>query len=275
VAADDLVVDPSPPGDLVDQPYVVPAHERHVLADRRHRVCVVVPVLNEGERIRAQLERMRTTTEVADVVVADGGSTDGALDDDRLRAVGARALLVKRGPGRLGAQLRMAFGWALEEGYEGVVTVDGNGKDDVEAVPSFLAALDRGVDFVQGSRFVEGGHHANTPTSRLLAIRAVHAPVSSLLARHRYTDTTNGFRGHSRRLLVDPRLALFRPVFDRYELLVHVSVQAPRLGFAVEEVPVSRTYPPGEVPTKIGRVRGSAELLGVLAREALHRYDPR
>ncbi|MFN8041392.1 MAG: glycosyltransferase family 2 protein [Acidimicrobiales bacterium] len=273
--ADELVDRPAPPPDLRDQPYEVPRHERIVLAPRRHDHCVVVPVLNEGERIRNQLERMRDLTDVVDIVIADGGSTDGALEPELLAKLGVRALLVKRDAGRLGAQLRMAFGWALEEGYEGIVTIDGNGKDGVEAIPQVVAALDRGDDFVQGSRFVRGGHHEHTPTSRLLAIRLVHAPVSSLLARHWYTDTTNGFRGHSRRLLTDPRMAVFRTVFDRYELLVYLSVRAPRLGYRVEEIPVSRVYPAGEpVPTKIGKVRGSADLLGVLARQAIHRYDP-
>ncbi len=275
MGADELVEHPSPPADLGSQPYEVPRHERLVLAPKRREHCVVVPVLNEGERIRRQLREMKPLTDVVDIVIADGGSTDGALDPAFLADQGVRALLVKRDAGRLGAQLRMAFGWALEEGYQGVVTVDGNGKDGVDAVPLLVESLERGVDFVQGSRFVPGGHHEHTPTSRLLAIRLVHAPVSSMLARHWYTDTTNGFRGHSRRLLVDPRMAIFREVFDRYELLVYLSVRAPRLGFVTEEVPVSRVYPAGEpVPTKIGKVRGSADLLAVLARQAVHRYDP-
>ena len=46
-----------------------------------------------------------------------------------------RALLIKRGPGKLSAQMRMAMSFALDEGYEGIIVVDGNGKDDVAAIP--------------------------------------------------------------------------------------------------------------------------------------------
>lgn len=263
------------PGELGHQPFEVPRYERHILAERSTRYCVVVPVINEGERIAAQLERMQPLADVADIIIADGGSTDGSLDPDALRDRGVRALLIKRDIGKLSAQLRMAFAFALEEGYDGVITVDGNGKDGVDAIPSFVQALDDGFDFVQGSRFVPGGHHHGTPASRLVAIRAIHAPVFSILARHRYTDTTNGFRGHSRRLLVDPRVQVFREIFDRYELLAYLTVRAPRLGFRVTEIPVSRVYPDeGPVPTKMGKLRGPWELLEVLGHAALHHYDP-
>ncbi|HEX2296659.1 MAG TPA: glycosyltransferase family 2 protein [Actinomycetota bacterium] len=247
----------------------VPAFTADVFAARSTRYCVVVPVINEGDRIRRQLGRMEPRAGEADIVMADGGSTDGSLDPAFLRSKGVRALLTKTGPGRLGAQLRMGFSWALDEGYEGVVTVDGNDKDGVEAIPAFVRALDEGVGFAQGSRFVAGGRHANTPAVRLAAVRLIHAPFVSILARHRYTDTTNGFRAHSRALLEDPRAGVFRDVFDGYELLVHLSQTAPRLGYRVVEIPVSRVYPKGaKAPTKLTRIGGSAELLGVLLRAA-------
>jgi dolichol-phosphate mannosyltransferase len=185
-------------------------------------------------------------------------------------------VLVKRGPGKLSAQLRMGFAFALTEGYDGVITVDGNGKDDVSALPRFVAELDAGAGFVQGSRFVPGGQAINTPRERLLAIKLVHAPVTSLAARRRYTDTTNGFRGHSRALLSDPRVAPMRRVFDTYELLAYLPVRAARLGYRCTEVAVTRAYPAdGAIPTKIHGRRGQFELVKILARAALGRYSPK
>lgn len=103
------------------------------------------------------------------------------------------------GPGGQSAQLRLAFAYAMRQGYEGVVQVDGNNKDGVEAIPGFLDALDTGADYVQGNRFGPGGEQVNTPLVRLLAIRAIHAPLVSLAAGRRLSDTTNGFRAYSRR----------------------------------------------------------------------------
>ncbi|WFE19299.1 glycosyltransferase family 2 protein [Solwaraspora sp. WMMD937] len=273
-----------PPGDQVpcdqvpplarDHDRRIPSHDRRDFAPRRSRYAVVVPVINEGDRLRAQLRRMHDHGHGLDVLIADGGSTDGSLADDFLAANGVRSVLVKRGPGRLSAQLRMAFAAALDDGYHGVVTVDGNGKDGVEAIGRFRDRLDAGYDYVQGSRFVPGGVAVNTPWSRYLGIRLLHAPMLSAGARTWYTDTTNGFRGHSARLLADPRVGVFRDVFDAYELLAYLPVRAARLGLRVCEVPVTRAYPAGAVPTKIKGWSGNLNLLAVAARAATGRYDP-
>jgi dolichol-phosphate mannosyltransferase len=264
------------PAELVIPEDGVPRHTTTELRDRSSRYCVLICVIDEGERILGQLERMRAVPDMPDVVIADGGSTDGSMEPDRLRSLGVRALLVKTDGGKLGAQQRIGFAYALREGYEGVITVDGNGKDDVRAVPRFVEQLDAGYDLVQGSRYVPGGKAENTPLSRTLALKLIHAPALSLASGFRYTDTTNAFRAHSRRLLAHPELQPFRPVFTGYELLAYVSSRAPRIeGMRVAEVPVRRSYPPrGATPTKISPLKGNLELLRVLARASLRSFDP-
>jgi glycosyltransferase involved in cell wall biosynthesis len=253
----------------------VPASEITVLREKRRDHALVIPVINEGERIKRQLARIAAVNPAADVVIADGGSTDGSLALDVLRAAGCRALLVKSGPGRLSAQLRMAYAWALDQGYRGIITVDGNGKDGVEAVDAFVAALDAGYDYVQGSRYIAGGKAINTPLDRKIAGRLIHAPLLSLAGRRWYTDTTNGFRGYSARYLSDPRVAPFRDVFQRYELLFYLTVRAGQLGYRTIEIPVTRTYPDNEkTPTKIAGFSGRIEMLKELLAVASGRFNP-
>jgi dolichol-phosphate mannosyltransferase len=253
----------------------VPAFTVSELRPRRSRHCVVIPVINEGARIARQLERMRPLAQEYDVVIADGGSSDGSVAPERVAPAGVRAVLVKTGPGKLSAQMRMALAWAMDQGYEGAILIDGNDKDDPDAIPLFARALDQGYDHVQGSRFVPGGVEENTPPVRLAGIKLVHAPLISLAAGHRYTDTTNGFRAYSRRLLMDPRVAPFRDVFSAYELHYYLAIRAPRLGYRACEVPVARRYPRNEpTPTKISPLRGNLRILRTLARACLHQYDP-
>ncbi len=254
----------------------VPAFAVTFSAPRRHASCVVIPVLNEGLRILRLLKRMAALSiaESADVVIVDGGSRDGSLDPETLRGLGVHTLLVKTGPGKLSAQLRCAYAFVLRSGYEAVVTIDGNDKDDPAAIPRFIEILAGGVDFAQASRFLPGGVSENTPLARDLAIRWLHAPLLAASSGFPWTDTTQGFRGYSRRLLVDPRLAIFRTVFDAYELLAFLSHLAPRLGFRCVEIPSSRRYPQDEVPTKISGVRGNVLVLRTLFNACLGRYDP-
>ena len=253
----------------------VPAYRAHVYRPRRHAYCCAIFVINEGTKLLTQLERMAPLGDVVDIIVADGGSTDGSVTEAELAPRGVTAALVKTGPGRLSAQMRMAFAWALAQGYAGVVTIDGNGKDDPGAVPAFVAALQAGADHVQGSRFVRGGRAVRTPLGRYLGIRLLHAPLISLAAGHWYTDTTNGFRAYSARLLADPRVALFRDVFSAYELHYYLAIRAARLGFQVIELPVTRAYPAhGPTPTKIHGWRGNLFVLRTLVAACLGRFNP-
>ena len=251
----------------------VPAFTMAEFRPRATRYCVCIPVLNENGRLAAQLERMAPFASAADIVVADGGSTDGSVARERLAPANVRALLVKTGPGKLGAQLRMAFAWALRQGYEGVITIDGNDKDDPAALPLFMQALDDGFDHVQGSRFIAGGRAVRTPPLRWLGVRLLHAPLISFTAGFRYTDTTNGFRAYSRRFLEDPRVAVFREALSGYELHYYLAIRAARLEFRVKEVPVTREYPVGKPPTKISGWRANAGILSTLWKTVLGRYD--
>ena len=246
-------------------------------AEKKSGYCLLIPVINENGRLAAELARAgkHGIEQMVDIAICDGGSTDGSTEEERLRAAGVCALLTKRGPGKQGAQLRTGIWWALQQGYEGVLTIDGNNKDSIENVPRFLQKLQEGYDYVQGSRFVRGGLAVNTPFVRLAAVRLIHAPVTSLAAGQRLTDTTNAYRAYSRRYLEHPQVQPLREVFAGYELLAYLSTRASRLGLQVCEVPVARVYPRGEAtPTKIKGLRGNADLLRILAANAAGRYDP-
>lgn len=254
----------------------VPRFQKPIWLGRRHSWCVVIPVINEGERIRNQLSKMAELkiNSYADIIIIDGGTTDGSLDLDELKKKGVIGLLVKTSAGKLSAQLRCAYAFAMDQGYEGVVTIDGNDKDGPEAIPDFIQAMKGGADFVQASRFIAGGAAENTPKSRDLAIKFIHAPVLSFFSGFRWTDTTQGFRGYSRKMLLDSRIAPFRDEFMVYELLAYLSYRAPNLGFKCLELPTVRRYPEGKVPTKISSFRGNFSLLIVLFKACFGGFNP-
>ncbi len=255
----------------------VPRHEKAEFEEKRSDYCLLIPIINEGERIARELARAQKAgvDRLVDIAVCDGGSTDGCTDEARLRALGVNTLLTKRDKGKQGAQLRMGIAWALARGYKGVVTIDGNDKDSIEDVPKFLAKLREGYDFVQGSRFVRGGQAVNTPPVRYVSVRLIHAPVISLTARHCFTDTTNAYRAYSRRYLTDSRVQPLRECFMGYELLAYLSVRATQLGMRACEVPVCRAYPKtGKTPTKISFFKGNSDLLRILFANLAGKYNP-
>lgn len=256
----------------------VPAYEYDEYEQKTKDYVVLIPVINEGERILKELYRAykHHIADYADLVICDGGSTDGSLEERKLKKLQVNTLLIKKDKGKQGAQLRMGIYWALKRGYRGVITIDGNNKDSIEDIPRFIQKLEEGYDFVQGSRFIKGGRAINTPFVRTIAVRMIHAPVISLTAGRHYTDTTNAYRAYSARYLADERVAPLRDVFMTYELLAYLSVRAAQLGYRTCEIPVTRAYPgKGKTPTKISFFQGNSELIKILFRNMRGAYHPK
>ena len=256
----------------------VPAFDCLEFSPKTKDYVVLIPIINEGQRIQNELKRARThnISDYADIVICDGGSTDGSTDEGLLRSLDVNTLLVKRDTGKQGAQLRMGLRWAFDRNYKGIITIDGNDKDSIEDIPSFIIKLEEGYDLVQGSRFIKGGHAINTPLIRTLAVRLLHAPVISLTAKKHFTDTTNAYRGYSIRYLTDNRVDPLRDVFMSYELLAYLSVRATQLGYKACEIPVTREYPAkGKTPTKISFFKGNAKLFSILVKNAFGAYAPK
>ncbi len=252
----------------------VPKFKALELKQKKSKYCVCIPVLNEGEKIKKQLQRLLPFSKITDIIIADWGSTDGSTDPKFLKKMNVRSLLTLKDKGRQGTQLRMAFAYALKQDYEGIIQIDGNNKDGVERLPKFIKALDLGFDYTQGSRFIKGGKAVNTPFIRWLAVRFIGSPLLSFGARYWYTDITNGFRGYSRKYLTHPKVAPFRNIFVGYELNMYLTVRANQLGLKTQEIPVVRIYPPGKVPTKISFFKGNLTFLIVIIKTAFGFYTP-
>lgn len=238
---------------------------------------VLIPIINEGDRIRRELQRAKDNqvSSYADIVICDGGSTDGCTNEEMLKSLNVNTLLVKQDTGKQGAQLRMGIWWALQRGYQGIITIDGNDKDSIEDVPRFIEKLQEGYDLIQGSRFIKGGKAVNTPFIRNISVRLIHAPVISLTAGQWFTDTTNAYRAYSARYLTDERVKPLRDVFMTYELLAYLSVRATQLGMKACEIPVTRAYPKaGKTPTKISFFKGNSELMKILILNLFGKYKP-
>lgn len=256
----------------------VPKFECTEYAGKTKDYAVLIPIINEGDRIHRELFRAKkhNISDYADIVICDGGSTDGCTDERKLRKLDVNTLLVKQDEGKQGAQLRMGIWWALERGYKGIVTIDGNNKDSIEDVPRFIEKLEEGYDLIQGSRFIKGGRAINTPIIRLISVQLIHAPVISITARRRFTDTTNAYRGYSARYLEDNRVRPLRDIFMTYELLAYLSVRATQLGMKACEIPVTRAYPKkGKTPTKISFFKGNSDLMKILFKNAIGAYNPK
>jgi glycosyltransferase involved in cell wall biosynthesis len=162
------------------------------------RVLVLVSCYNERGRVSDVVRAARRALPRADLVVIDDGSADESAAE--ARAAGARVL---RHPVNLGAGAAQETGYlfALRNGYDYVLHLDGDGQHPPARLPDLLAPLLAGeADFVIGSRYAHAGDSTGTPLLRMTGHRLFSA-VLLALTRMRVGDPTSGFRGLNRRAL--------------------------------------------------------------------------
>lgn len=243
------------------------------------KYALCIPVLNEGEKFIKQLQALQKAKiqDIVDIIICDGGTSDHSVDDDIMQKYSVNTLIIRKDQGHMSDQLMLGYAFAVDHGYEGTITMDGNGKDGIDGIYKFIEALDQGYSFIQGSRYLEGGEAINTPKARELAIKFIHVPIINFLAGFHYTDTTNGFRAHRIEVFKDERINPFRyGSFPTYALIHYLTVIVPQLGYKVAEVPVLRKYPAkGKIPTKISPFKGNLDLLIILFNLAIKKYNPK
>jgi len=145
----------------------------------------------------------------------------------------------------VGYAIREGIKYALDNGYDIIVVMAGNDKDDPREIPRLLNPIVReGYDYVQGSRFLPGARRVKNPILRGIFSR-VYPFIWTLLTNIRCTDVTNGYRCYRISILCDHRIDLDQRWLDGYSLEYYLHYKVLTLGYLVKEVPVSKIYPFG------------------------------
>jgi len=258
-----------------DATWQLPEHSVEVLSPRKSRYCIVTAAWDEGEKSYRQYRRMALHTRELDFIVANRGPELPRLGRATLRGDFHIRCLIQVDEAGQSSAYRAAIAFALREGYEGIIMIDSNGKDGIEALPSFVRCLEDGYDLVQGCRYLPGGEARNTPLFRTLCVRLVAPLLLYPGTGYWYRDQTNGFKGFSRSFLLDPRVQPFRRCFRFHNLQVYLNYAAAKHRFRLVEIPVRRNYPGGSVPTKFSSVRQLRELFVDYVTISRGRLDPR
>ena len=202
-------------------------------------VAVIIPALNEAGKIGRVLDKFPSDGRF-EAIVVDDGSTDGTGEE--ARAHGAALVIRHDVRGGVGAAIRDGWLAGVERGRPYLALLSG----DDQHVPFELAsALDtllaRKADYVQGSRWMKGGHVQGATGGRSMGTR-VYSAAFSALALRRVSDATNGFRIFRASILEDPKIDIRQAWLDSYDLEPYVLYKSIRRGYKVVEVPCTVVY---------------------------------
>jgi glycosyltransferase involved in cell wall biosynthesis len=215
--------------------------------------CILIPSFNAEKTLGAVA--LECLDGGVPVVVVDDGSTDGTARVAASLPVTVLSHEHNQGKGRA---LRTGFAWALEQGFEAVITLDADGQHDVSAVPRlFESARDNGVDLLIASR--------HTQFEKMAGLRASWNRFGVWCMRKRtgfeITDSQSGFRYYSARLLHSVTL-----VADGYDLEMEVLMKAWRKGFSVASLPVSARVADGRSTSHFRPVRDTWNICKIFLR---------
>ena len=142
----------------------------------------------------------------------------------------------------IGYAIRQGYSYALDNKFDLIVVMAGNGKDDPKEIPRLTAPiLIEGMDYVQGSRFLPGGRREKNPFLRSIFTRLFPVIWTSMTGVH-CTAVTNGFRAYRSSILKDPQINVWQNWLDNYELEYYLHYKALTLGYKFAERPVSKDY---------------------------------
>jgi glycosyltransferase involved in cell wall biosynthesis len=206
------------------------------------RAAAIIPVLNEVATIGAVVRELPREA-VDEVVVADGGSTDGTRE--AAVAGGARVIEAGRGYGRACA----AGVAATEAGI--LLFLDGDGADRADLAGRLVEPLRRGeADFTIASR-TRGEREPGSMLWHQVLAGQVAGMGIGLLTGTRYTDMC-AFRAITRPALA--RLALREMT---YGWNIEMQMQAARAGLRIREIPLPYRCRAGGESKVAGSVRGT------------------
>jgi len=221
-------------------------------------ICLIIPAYNEARTIGQVVSEARKI--VSSVVVVD----DGSRDDTAQIAEDSGALVLKHqvNSGK-GAALRTGFQYALDHGYDAVITMDSDGQHDSSDIPAFLEAFNRKAGFgkrtrpgvILGSRMQD---IATMPAIRKFTNKFTSF-VGSLLAHQELRDSQSGFR-----LISTDVLRAVELETSGYEMESELLIKASRAGFRITSVPIKTIY--GQEVSKINPTLDTYRFLRLLFR---------
>jgi glycosyltransferase involved in cell wall biosynthesis len=226
-------------------------------------VQAVIPAYNCGTTIAAVVDGVRALD--LPVLVVDDGSTDQTAE--AARAAGAACLQHPGNRGK-GHALVSGFRWALAQGAEAVLTLDGDGQHSPADVFPFLERA-KSAELLIGRR-VRSLH--TMPISSFIG-NSVSVFWVSLFSGHLLPDPQCGMRLYGRRLLEAIPLR-----GGRFETETEILLRASRLGMRIGWVPIQTIYQPpagGRRRTHYRNTRDSLRVIATVISSAAYPRRPR
>ncbi|RJO63541.1 MAG: glycosyltransferase family 2 protein [Candidatus Omnitrophota bacterium] len=193
------------------------------------RACVIIPAYNEAQAIGDLIRAIHLRK--IDVLVIDDGSMDGT--SGVAQSAGAVVLRNVSNRGK-GASLSRGFKYAMEQGFDAVITMDGDGQHLAEDIPLLIGRAQASASGIFiGNRMQET---QQMPCVRILT-NMFMSWLISVVTMQNIPDSQCGFR-----LIKKDTLHSFSLTSFKFEMETELLLKAARHGIRIESIPVKTVY---------------------------------
>ncbi len=221
---------------------------------------VIIPTYNEKENIERIILKVLSLAGGFHILIVDDGSPDGTAQIvKKLQQSYPEQLhlLERSGKLGLGTAYIAGFKWGLNKGYEYIFEMDADFSHNPEDLIRLYQACVHGADVAVGSRYTRGGKVVNWPWDRIFISKG-GALYTRIITWMPVKDPTAGFICYRRKVL--STIPLDKVQFIGYAFQIEMKYRAWKLGFKIEEVPI----------TFIDRKEGQSKMSKGIVQEAMY-----
>ena len=216
------------------------------------RVCAVIPAHNEAKTI-GRIVEMLAFKHIESLVI-DDGSTDKSGEIAKSRG----AIVITNNPkGGKGNALKQGFQYAIQNKFDAVITVDGDGQHDIGDIETFIAQAKKDpVSVITGNRMQNS---QGMPLIRYWTNCFMSWMISCACGR-KIPDTQCGYRYIHCSILKSLEL-----VSKDFEIETEILMKASKKNFPIYAVPVKTIY--NDEESKISPFRDSVRFINYFIKE--------
>lgn len=196
-----------------------------------NKICVVIPAFNVEQTISEVITKVSQFVEHSHIIVVDDGSFDRTTVIVKKTGVIVLQNEFNRGKGY---SLKRGFQYAIEIGFDAIVTLDGDLQHDPLEIPRFIEYFYRTkADIILGDRTKD---FSTMPLDRRFSNKTTSLLIS-LLTGQRVKDSQTGYR-----LIKTNILKRIRLISNRYETESELLVKALLQGYKIAHLPIKTIY---------------------------------
>jgi glycosyltransferase involved in cell wall biosynthesis len=193
------------------------------------KTLTIIPAYQVAEYLERVINDTRKYLD--DILVVDDGSSDGTYEV--ASNCGVYVIRHKENLGK-GSALKTGFAYAIENDYEVVITLDGDGQHEPKYIPDFISAYkNTGADLIIGSRTSD---KSDMPFPR----RCSNFLTSHILSGFLHTKIEDSQSGY--RLIKTDLLKMIKLKSKNYQLETEIIIKAVKAGFKIDFVPIKVVY---------------------------------